>query len=90
MSHNGQDKSGNVFKYSLIPLMLGIAVIFFIHRSSDSEVFEAKPLKGTTTVFVEDEQLEPEQPWATQETSSVTADTTTVEVTEAVANDTLQ
>lgn len=88
MSHNGQDKSGNAFKYSLIPLMIGVAVIFFIHRSCESAVFDAKPLKGTTTIVAE-EELSPEQPLVKQDTASTAATTTTVEVTETVAKDTL-
>lgn len=84
MSHNGQDKSGNAFKYSLIPLMIGIAVIFFVHRSCESALFEPTPLKGTPTVIV-DEELSPEQPLVKQDTASIAP-----AETETVAKDTLQ
>ncbi len=82
MSHNGQDKSGNALKYSLIPLMIGIAVIFFVHRSCENAVFEPTPLKGAKTVVVE-EELSPEQPL-------VKVDTTTEAATQTVATDTVQ
>lgn len=86
MGQNGQDKSGNAFKYSLIPLMLGIVVIFFLYRGCDSGIFEAQPIDGTaaTNTVIEDE-IAPERP-IQQET------TTATEVVEdvAVENDTLQ
>ena len=90
MSHNGQDKSGNALKYSLIPLMLGVVLIFFIHRSCDRALFEPKPLKGTTTIVAE-EELSPEQPLVKQDTTS-TATTTVAadQPAETVAQDTLQ
>jgi len=87
MSHNGQDKSGNALKYSLIPLMLGVVVIFFIHRSCETALFDPTPLKGTKTVVV-DEVLSPEQPLVKQDTTS-TAATTEVAPAETVAQDTL-
>jgi len=51
MSNNGQDKSGNVLKYSLIPLTLGVVLIFFLHRSCDSAVFEPTPVKNVTQLL---------------------------------------
>lgn len=90
MSHNGQDKSGNVLKYSLIPLMIGIAVIFFIHRSCDNALFEPKPVEGSTRTVVE-EELSPEQPLVKQDTANTTTATTTADQpAETVAQDTLQ
>lgn len=87
MSHNGQDKSGNALKYSLIPLMIGIAVIFFVHRSCESAVFVPTPLKGTPAVIV-DEELSPEQPLVKVDTTSTA---TVVDLpAEIVAKDTLQ
>lgn len=90
MSHNGQDKSGNALKYSLIPLMLGVVLIFFIHRSCDTALFEPTPQKGTKTIVVEDE-LSPEQPLVKQDTTSTAATTTATEpAVETVAQDTVQ
>ncbi|SFN09800.1 hypothetical protein SAMN05421741_101114 [Paenimyroides ummariense] len=90
MSHNGQDKSGNALKYSLIPLMLGVVLIFFIHRSCDTALFEPTPQKGTKTIVVEDE-LSPEQPLVKQDTTSTAAATTATEpAAETVAQDTVQ
>ncbi|MEG1267060.1 MAG: hypothetical protein RSE19_11340 [Myroides sp.] len=87
MSHNGQDKSGNALKYSLIPLMLGVVVIFLVHRSCETALFDPTPLKGTKTV-VADEVLSPEQPLVKQDTTS-TAATTAAAPAETVAQDTL-
>ncbi len=89
MSHNGQDKSGNALKFSLIPLMLGVVLIFFIHRSCESAVFTPTPQKGTKTVVVE-EELSPEQPLVKQDTTSTAATTATEPAAETVAKDTLQ
>ena len=90
MSHNGQDKSGNALKFSLIPLMLGVVLIFFIHRSCDTALFEPTPQKGTKTVVVE-EELSPEQPLVVKQDSVSTAATTVTEpAAETVAQDTLQ
>ncbi len=90
MSHNGQDKSGNALKFSLIPLMLGVVLIFFIHRSCESAVFTPTPQKGTKTVVVE-EELSPEQPLVVkQDTASTAATTATEPAAETVAKDTLQ
>ncbi len=90
MSHNGQDKSGNALKFSLIPLMLGVVLIFFIHRSCETALFEPTPQKGTKTVVVE-EELSPEQPLVVkQDTASTAATTVTEPVAETVAQDTLQ
>ncbi|WCM40865.1 hypothetical protein MG290_07720 [Flavobacterium sp. CBA20B-1] len=82
--NNGQDKSGNAFKYSLIPLMLGVVLIFFLYRSCGNSVFEAKPSKETPAVIVEDE-LSPEQPLVKKDTASVPA-----EAVAPVTNDTVQ
>ena len=84
MSHNGQDKSGNSFKFSLIPLMLGIVVIFFLYRSCGNSTFQPEPSKGTTTVITE-EELSPEQPLVKVDTTALTT-----EVVETVVNDTVQ
>lgn len=91
MSHNGQDKSGNALKFSLIPLMLGIVLIFFIHRSCDTALFEPTPQKGTKTVVVE-EELSPEQPLVVKQDTASTAATSasTEPAAETVAQDTLQ
>ena len=90
MSHNGQDKSGNALKYSLIPLMLGVVLIFFIHRSCDTALFEPTPQKGTKSIVVEDE-LSPEQPLVKQDTTSTAATVTATEpAAETVAKDTVQ
>lgn len=91
MSHNGQDKSGNALKFSLIPLMLGVVLIFFIHRSCESAVFTPTPQKGTKTVVVVEEELSPEQPLVVkQDTASTAAATATEPAAETVAKDTLQ
>ena len=87
MSNNGQDKSGNVFKYSLIPLTLGVVLIFFLHRSCDSAVFEPTPAKNTPTAIVE-EELSPEQPIV--KNNPVTETETVVEETSTATNDTVQ
>lgn len=87
MSNNGQDKSGNVFKYSLIPLTLGVVLIFFLHRSCDSAVFEPTPAKNVPTAIIE-EELSPEQPII--KNIPVAETETTVEETSAVANDSVQ
>ena len=90
MSHNGQDKSGNSFKFSLIPLMLGIVVIFFLYRSCGNSTFQPEPSKGTTTVIAE-EELSPEQPLVKQDTTSTAATVTATEpAAETVAKDTVQ
>ncbi|KAA5538260.1 hypothetical protein [Paenimyroides baculatum] len=90
MSHNGQDKSGNALKYSLIPLMLGVVLIFFIHRSCDTALFDPTPQKGTKSIVVE-EELSPEQPLVKQDTTStVTTVTATEPAAETVAKDTVQ
>ena len=91
MSHNGQDKSGNALKYSLIPLMLGVVLIFFIHRSCDTALFDPTPQKGTKSVVVE-EELSPEQPLVKQDTTSTAATTAPAadQPAETVAKDTVQ
>lgn len=83
MGQNGQDKSGNAFKYSLIPLMLGVVVIFFLYRSCDSGIFEAKPINGSATTTTVAEDNAPENEVIQQDT------TATVEET-AITTDTLQ
>lgn len=83
MSHNGQDKSGNVLKYSLIPLMIGIAVIFFFYRGCEHALFEPKPQEGTPAVIVE-EELSPEQPLVQPDTTAAAS------TTEVVETDTVQ
>lgn len=87
MGQNSQDKSGNALKYSLIPLMLSIVVIFFLYRNCDSGIFEPQPIEGntaTTTVF--ENQVEPERPVMSQNTPVETATVTE----DVVENDTLQ
>lgn len=87
MSHNGKDTSGNSFKFSLIPLMLGIVLIFFLYRSCKNSVYEAKPQTNTTQVM-EEEVSTSERPIVKVDTlaatPAVSADTT------AVAKDTVQ
>ncbi|HUH26549.1 MAG TPA: hypothetical protein VLY87_07970 [Flavobacterium sp.] len=75
MNHNGKDTSGNAFKYSLIPLFLGIVLTFFLYRSCKNSVYEPKP--QTTTTVVETEQAVPaQQPeTVTTEDSAVENDT---------------
>ncbi len=90
MSHNGKDASGNSFKFSLIPLMLGIVVIFFLYRSCGNSAFQPEPSKGTNTVVLEEEVLSPEQPIVKQDTASTAVTTVAEPVAETVAQDTLQ
>ena len=61
MSHNGKDTSGNALKYSLIPLFLGIVLIFFLYRNCGDMVHEPQP-KTTSTEVVETEEMVSEQP----------------------------
>lgn len=85
--NNGQDKSGNAFKYSLIPLMLGVVLIFFLYRSCGNSTIDAKPVKGTTKV-VETTQVAAEQPVVEQDSTS--AATTPATEGAAVTTDTVQ
>jgi len=85
MSHNGKDTSGNSFKFSLIPLMLGIVLIFFLYRSCGNSTFEAKPSTEAKAPILE-EELSPEQPVVKVDTTK----TVTTEVVETVVNDTVQ
>lgn len=89
MSHHENDKSGNAFKYSLIPLMLGIVLIFFLYRSCGNSTFEAKPSKGAPALIVEDE-LQPEQPLVKKDTTAAATTTTVATDTVKVATDTVQ
>ena len=90
MSHNGQDKSGNALKYSLIPLMLGVVLIFFLYRSCGNSTIDAKPSKGTPAVMIENE-LEPEQPLVVKQDTTATATAPAAEQpAETVAQDTVQ
>ena len=54
MSQNGKDTSGNALKYSLIPLFIGIAVIFFLYRACGNSTYEPQPKSSTTPTVVED------------------------------------
>jgi len=87
MSHNGKDTSGNSFKFSLIPLMLGIVLIFFLYRSCQNSVYEPKPQTNTTQVM-EEEVSTSERPIVKVDTlaaaPAVSADST------AVAKDTVK
>ncbi|WKW47120.1 hypothetical protein P3875_03415 [Myroides sp. JBRI-B21084] len=85
--NNGQDKSGNAFKYSLIPLMLGVVLIFFLYRSCGNSTIDAKPVKGTTKV-VETSDVAPEQPIVKQDTTS--AETTPATEGATATTDTVQ
>lgn len=73
MSHNGKDTSGNSFKFSLIPLFLGIVLIFFLYRSCKNSVYEPKP--NATTEAVATEGANSEQPVVETETVDTTAQT---------------
>jgi len=84
MGHNGQDKSGNALKYSLFPLMLGIALIFFLYRGCDTSVIEAKPVQGKATTTVVEDEIQPERPIQPVTIETVVSEDVTV------ANDSLQ
>ncbi|MBA5792862.1 hypothetical protein H1R17_06690 [Flavobacterium sp. xlx-214] len=88
MSNNGKDTSGNSFKFSLIPLMLGIVLIFFLYRSCKNSVFQAEPQKNTTQI-VEEETVTSERPIVKVDTLAKAATTVATDTT-AVAKDTVQ
>jgi len=58
MSQNGKDTSGNAFKYSLIPLFIGIVLIFFLYRACGNSTYEPQPKSSTTSVNEDKEALE--------------------------------
>jgi hypothetical protein len=59
MAQNGKDTSGNAFKYSMIPLLIGCAVIFFLYRSCGNSVFEnQKPLSSEFVLTPEEKAAE--------------------------------
>lgn len=87
MSNNGKDTSGNSFKLSLIPLLIGCALIFFLYRSCQNTVFTPQVQKATTEV-VEDETSTAERPVEiVTETATTTEDAaaTTEVATDSVA-----
>lgn len=88
MSNNGKDTSGNSFKFSLIPLMLGIVLIFFLYRSCKNSVFQAESQKNTTQI-VEEETVTSERPIVKVDTLAKAATTVATDTT-AVAKDTVQ
>lgn len=88
MSHNGKDTSGNSFKFSLIPLMLGIVLIFFLYRSCKNSVYEPKPQTNTTQA-VEEEVSTSERPIVKVDTLAAAAPAVAADTT-AVAKDTVQ
>lgn len=87
MSHNGKDTSGNSFKYSLIPLMLGVVLIFFLYRSCQNSVYDAQPQDGTATAVTTENEIEPERP---MNVVTPVAEPTEAPAEEAVAEDSLQ
>ncbi|HLW63484.1 MAG TPA: hypothetical protein VKY33_08815 [Flavobacterium sp.] len=82
MSHNGKDTSGNALKYSLIPLFLGIVVIFFLYRSCGNSTYEPQP--ATTTTSVAGDTVT--EPSVVEESAEATTDT----INEAIENDTIR
>ena len=88
MSHNGKDTSGNSFKYSLIPLMLGVVLIFFLYRSCQNSVYDAQPQDGTATAVTTENEIEPERPMNV--VAPVVETETAAPAEEAVAEDSLQ
>lgn len=92
MAQNGKDTSGNWFKYSLIPLLLGCVVIFFLYRSCGNSIHHSDP-QPLSSDFV----LTPEEKAALEEANAKTEEAveTPVVVEETpveteVANDSLQ
>lgn len=54
---NGKDTSGNVFKFSLIPLSLGVLFIFFLYKGCGSDIVhtnQPKPLSSEYTLTAEE------------------------------------
>ena len=89
MSHNGKDTSGNSFKYSLIPLMLGVVLIFFLYRSCQNSVYDAQPQKGTiNSLSTDGNEIQPERPVNVAAPAAETE--TAAPAEEAVAEDSLQ
>lgn len=88
MSHSGKDTSGNSFKFSLIPLMLGIVLIFFLYRSCKNSVYEVKPQTNVTQV-VEEEVSTSERP-VVKVDASVKTETTVATDSTAVVKDTVK
>lgn len=86
MSHNGKDTSGNSFKLSLIPLLIGCVVIFFLYRSCKNSTYEPKPQTATTQI-VEDEVSTSERPIVP--VSTTVTETTVATDTTAVVKDTV-
>lgn len=54
---NGKDTSGNAFKFSLIPLTLGVLLIFFLYKGCGSDIVhtnQPKPLSSEFTLTAEE------------------------------------
>lgn len=58
MGQNGKDTSGNAFKYSLIPLFIGIVLIFFLYRACGNSTYEPQPKSSTSSLNEEKRTLE--------------------------------
>lgn len=90
MAQNGKDTSGNAFKYSMIPLLIGCALIFFLYRSCGNSVFEnQKPLSSEFVLTPEEKAAEAAAKEAESAPVETAASATETAETE-VAKDSLQ
>lgn len=91
MAQNGKDTSGNWFKFSLIPLLIGCAVIFFLYRSCGNTVFEnQQPLSSEFVLTPEEKAAEAAAKDAANAPVVEEAAPAVEEAPAEVANDSLQ